>query len=92
MAEQGEKTKEQPKQTKETKETEPSVLQIAWSSKRAPSVWDFAAGPRSSSSSSTALGNPALAGVPPKPRCRQCRMLLDNGRCVDPVCLATGSR
>ena len=31
-------------------------------------------------------GNPALAGVPPKPRCRHCRTLLAAGRCVEPEC------
>ena len=33
------------------------------------------------------LGNPALAGVPGKPRCEHCSMFLDNGRCVEPECL-----
>ena len=32
------------------------------------------------------LGNPALAGVPPKPRCKHCRTLLAAGRCVEPEC------
>ena len=32
------------------------------------------------------LANPALAGVPPNPRCRHCRTLLDAGRCVEPEC------
>ncbi len=32
------------------------------------------------------LGNPALAGVPPKPRCTHCRTLLAEGRCVEPEC------
>ena len=31
-------------------------------------------------------GNPALAGVPPKPRCRHCSTLLADGRCVEPEC------
>ena len=34
----------------------------------------------------TPLANPALAGVPPKPRCRHCRTLLSAGRCVEPEC------
>ena len=32
------------------------------------------------------LENPALAGVPPKPRCNQCNTLLADGRCVEPEC------
>ena len=32
------------------------------------------------------VDNPALAGVPGKPRCEHCNMLLDNGRCVEPDC------
>ena len=32
------------------------------------------------------LDNMALAGVPLKPRCKQCNCLLDNGCCVEPDC------
>ena len=32
------------------------------------------------------LDNPALAGVPGKPRCEQCTSLLADGRCVEPDC------
>ena len=32
------------------------------------------------------LDNMALAGVPVKPRCKQCNCLLDNGCCVEPDC------
>ena len=31
-------------------------------------------------------GNPALAGVPPRPRRKHCRTLLSAGRCVEPEC------
>ena len=30
------------------------------------------------------VDNPALAGVPGKPRCEHCNMFLNNGRCVEP--------
>ena len=32
------------------------------------------------------VDNPALAGLPPKPRCGQCASLLADGRCVYPEC------
>ena len=32
------------------------------------------------------MANPALAGVAPKPRCKHCRTLLADGRCVEPEC------
>ena len=98
------KQQEQPEQPKETKVGEPSVLQMAWSGKRAPSMWDFCAGSRSSSSSSTAparpaaanpgkkLGNPALAGQPLKPRCKQCGVELYKGICVNFKCRSHDSR
>ena len=34
----------------------------------------------------TSVDNPALAGLPPKPRCGQCGSLMTDGRCVYPEC------
>ncbi len=32
------------------------------------------------------MDNPFLAGLPVKPRCIKCNMLLDKGLCVEPDC------
>ena len=32
------------------------------------------------------MDNPALAGVPGKPRCQHCNTILADGRCVEPEC------
>ena len=66
---------------------EPSVLQMAWSRKRVPSVWDFCVGVRSSSTSST--DKPAPTRLPlltRLPRCEKCQSVLEDGRCFDYDC------
>ena len=44
-------------------------------------AWDFAPPAKTKS-----VENPALAGLPPKHRCRHCNSLLSDGQCVDPDC------
>ena len=36
------------------------------------------------------MDNPFLAGLPVKPRCINCNMLLDRGMCVEPDCIRFG--
>ena len=66
---------------------EPDVLAAG---KQVPSIWDFCAGVRSSSSRSTCTPVPTrLPLLPRLPRCEECQSVLDNGRCVDYDCCAT---
>ena len=44
-------------------------------------AWDLSSPPPPES-----MGNPALAGLPPKPRCSHCGTLLADGQCVEPDC------
>ena len=84
------KQQEQPEQPKKTMAGEPTVLQMAWFGKQVPSIWDFFAGVRSSSSRSTCTPVPTrLPLLPRLPRCEECQSVLDNGRCVDYDCCAT---